>query len=365
MMEIWFWQLIISPHTANLAVALSKLGHRVIYVAEQEMTPDRAAQGWVAPELQGVNIEWMGNIKDVESLVLSSSPDSIHICQGMRSNGLISNAQRELSKRGIKNIVLMETVNDTGWRGVIKRIVYRNLLKASKNLPVKYLAIGHRTREWLIARGAQPANVVSFSYFLSPFTSKNTSRATGPFRFLYVGRMVPLKRVEWVLDCVSNFEADSCELWLVGSGEDEGKLKLHASKKISNNKVIWYGGMSMSKVFDVMSQVDCLLLPSFHDGWGAVASEAMIAGTPVICSDSCGVAGVVGDSGFGGVFPRDDRVKMELLMREQLERGPINEESRVSLKKWATCLTVDAGAKYLLKIITHESNEELNPPWKI
>ena len=46
-MRIYFWQRIISPHMVGLAVELANRGIRVTYVAEFEMSADRARQGGV------------------------------------------------------------------------------------------------------------------------------------------------------------------------------------------------------------------------------------------------------------------------------------------------------------------------------
>jgi len=43
--EIWIWQGIISPHMMGLAVALTKRGCEVTYVAESEMREDRRRSG--------------------------------------------------------------------------------------------------------------------------------------------------------------------------------------------------------------------------------------------------------------------------------------------------------------------------------
>ena len=58
----------------------------------------------------------------------------------------------------------------------------------------------------------------------------------------------------------------------------------------------------MSEVYQFINVADCLVLPSKHDGWGTVVSEALISGVPAICSDTCGVAEVVKLSNYGGVF---------------------------------------------------------------
>ena len=58
----------------------------------------------------------------------------------------------------------------------------------------------------------------------------------------------------------------------------------------------------MSKISEIINQVDCLSASSYHDGWGAVVSEALLIGIPVICSDTCGSSVIVKASGFGGIF---------------------------------------------------------------
>ena len=49
----------------------------------------------------------------------------------------------------------------------------------------------------------------------------------------------------------------------------------------------------MSKIGNTIYQADNLVLPSSHDGWGAVTTEALMVGTPVICSDTCGSSLIV------------------------------------------------------------------------
>ena len=76
-----------------------------------------------------------------------------------------------------------------------------------------------------------------------------------------------------------------------------------------------------------------------------------MVGTPVICSDACGVAGVVSASGKGGVFPVNDRVRLVQLLGDQLAQGSLSEKARSQLATWATCLGSDAGAAYLENIL--------------
>ena len=105
---------------------------------------------------------------------------------------------------------------------------------------------------------------------------------------------------------------NNIELWIVGDGPE--KENLYSRAKLSlQNQITWFGTVQMSKIPNIMNQADCLVLPSKHDGWGAVASEALMLGIPVICSSSCGASSIVKSSGFGGVFFSNNKNSLMVL----------------------------------------------------
>lgn len=353
---------------AHLAVSLAQLGCKVTYVAESEMTADRTDQGWKAPELPGVKLEWASSDMAVRQLIQAAAPDSIHVCQGVRANGRVAVAQRVLTERGLRQWVVMETVDDSGWRGIVKRLEYGRLFRAQRNILQGVLTMGHQTADWVAARGVPSQRIFPFAYFLpkSPLTPRHLNRTHGPFRFLFVGRMITLKRVDWLINSLAALKCDSFELWLVGGGEDEPALRELANQNL-DSRVRWLGSFPMLQVPSIMAQADCLVLPSIHDGWGAVASEALMVGTPVICSDACGVAGVVRASGVGGVFPVNNSAALHTLLDAQLTKGIVDYAARSSLKEWASCIGADAGAKYLQKILIsppEHQYKKIISPWE-
>jgi len=107
------------------------------------------------------------------------------------------------------------------------------------------------------------------------------------------------------------------------------------------------------------------VLPSRHDGWGAVVSEALMAGTPVVCSDSCGSAGVVRASGQGGVFRSGDREALLSMLKQVIAKGRLPSTDKLSLASWAESLGESAGAAYLLQILDHVVGHiaRPSPPW--
>jgi glycosyltransferase involved in cell wall biosynthesis len=356
MCEVWFWQLIISPHMSDLAVALAGLGVKVTYVAEAEITEDRLSQGWSAKALPGVTLKFADSDEAVAQLVQSAPLDAVHICQGVRANARVGLAQRSIAARGLAQWVVMETVNDKGLVGALKRLLYQRLLGAQRDRFEGVLATGYRTPDWVVARGIDRERVFPFAYFLpNSVALTEVARAGGAYRFLFVGRLIPLKRVDWLIDALSELCDHQFELWIVGAGEAEHLLRAQAEKSLAG-RVRWFGQLPLVEVPSVMVQADCLVLPSIHDGWGAVASEALMTGTRVISSEACGVADVVRASGVGGVFPTASRRALKALLLEQLLIGPVTALERRRVGVWASCLSASSGAAYLKEILTNNKS---------
>lgn len=369
MCEIWFWQCIVSPHMAGLAAALASRGCKVTYVAAAPMSNDRIQQGWSIPALPGVRLVYAVDRPTVQQVIASAPLTAVHICQGIRGNRWVSAAQRALTARGLRQWVLMETVDDSGWRGALRRLEYRRLFMQKRQQVQNVLAIGHRTPDWVAARGVPPGKVFPFAYFLpdADLALACSQREPGPFRFVFVGRLIPIKRVDWLITALVGLVSRPFELWIVGAGPEESALRALASRGLAE-RVRWLGKLPLTAVPAVMAQADCLVLPSVHDGWGAVASEALMVGTPVICSDACGAAGVVQASGCGGVFPYMDRQALATALGTQLARGCRGLEARHQLASWAQCLGANAGARYLLEMLAcreRASVERPVPPWAV
>ena len=368
MFDVWFWQSIVSPHMAHLCEELVKMGCKVTYVAERTITSDRVDLGWSSLELQGVKLECASGVGAMLQLVESSTQDSIHVCQGIRANESIGAAQRAMAARGLRQWIVMETVEDSGWRGFVKRFEYSRLFWLRLSSLQGVLTIGHRTAGWVAARGVRSDRIYRFAYFLldekMPLVV-DSRRKPGPFRLIFVGQLISRKRVDRLVNALSELTYYPFELCIVGSGAEEPALRLLAESKLGS-RVRWLGTLPLPEVTAVMLQADCLVLPSAHDGWGAVISEALMVGTPVICSDACGAAGVVKASGFGGVFCCDNGDELQVMLEEQLKSGPVNKESRKGLASWAVALGAEKGARYLINIFDYIANggSRPMPPWE-
>ena len=351
----------------GLAEALAKRGHEVTYVAEQPMSEDRAKQGWRPPRADAITLRMAPDAAAAAGLVAEAPEASIHICQGFRGNGVVGRARIALDARGSRQWVVMETVEERGWAGsAVKRLEYARLVRSWRHRIEGVLAIGHATPEWLIARGMPAERIAPFAYFLPepPASTCPELPMDSPYRVLFVGRLISLKRVHDLIDALARVAGHAFELAIVGAGPLEAELRLRAKSRLGD-RVVWLGQRPMNEISAIMAQADCLVLPSRNDGWGAVVSEALMSGTPAICSNRCGAAGVVRASGVGGVFNTGDVEGLAQLLEAMIVRGKPLEAERTRLRRWALCLGADRGADYLSTILDRTSGavHRTAPPW--
>ena len=94
-------------------------------------------------------------------------------------------------------------------------------------------------------------------------------------------------------------------------------------------------------------------------GWGAIASEALLVGTPVFCSNSCGSSVAVKASKVRGVLVFEDLKSLTKILHKQYKIGKIFIKQRKIIYKWAKCLDENSGAKYLDLIFNRGTLEKL------
>lgn len=106
-------------------------------------------------------------------------------------------------------------------------------------------------------------------------------------RFLFVGRYVPVKGLDLLIDAYQSYRQQVDNPWgftCAGMGE----LKSELAKVEGINDVGFTDPRDLPELY---RSHGALLLPSYHEPWGVVIAEAMGCGLPVIASEACG-AGV-------------------------------------------------------------------------
>lgn len=370
-LELVIWQTIVSIHQAALVSALASIPRvKVTYVAGEIIDEDRRALGWLAPSLGAASLVIVDSASAVEKLVAQFPDQAIHICQGIRGNGLVGIAEKYLRKRRARIVIQIETVDDYNLAGVPKRIVYALRLRQAVAWADSILAIGERTPIWFADRGFPKSRIFPFAYFLGLPTEADTTlsevRDDRPFQIAFVGSFIPLKRLDLLIRALAELGGESnYQLTVVGTGPLEDEWKRRAVERLGA-RVVWRGLLPAIEIPRFLASVDCLVLPSRHEGWGAVVSESLLVGTPAICSSRCGSAEAVRCSRAGGVFRSGDRDALAECLLCAMKRGVGRTQERAHLADWARrSLGGPAGASYLIEILRHcfEGGKRPVPPW--
>ena len=365
--QIWFWQGMLSPHMGSLAASLAELGYKVIFVVNQILSEERLNQGWEYAKLGKAKLKLAKSKNAAIRLAEQAPKHSIHFCQGLRGNGLVNDIQKILRKRHLRHWTMLEKINDEGWKGKVRRVLYRVLFFYWRNYLEGVLAFGQGTKNWIVERGINKGKIYSFAYFLKEpkiiklLESSKKKIKNSKFRYIFVGQLIKRKNVDMLIKAIASIKLKEIELWIVGDGPEK-KFLYALANSLLPGQVSWLGTLSMSKVPEVIFQADTLVLPSHHDGWGAVTSEALMVGTPVICSKFCGSSIVVKASGVGGIFLENNLESLSNILYNQYKTGKLSINQRKKIAKWARCLSAKSGAKYLDQIL--KNKKPINAPWE-
>ena len=107
------------------------------------------------------------------------------------------------------------------------------------------------------------------------------------FNFLYVGRLVKSKNVEFLLRTFKKFFSNKdAVLRIVGSGYLDNYLR----KEYASDRIIFVGKKIGKELICEYQNASVLVCPSIFEPWGLVVNEALSSGTPVIASKHVGAS---------------------------------------------------------------------------
>jgi glycosyltransferase involved in cell wall biosynthesis len=134
---------------------------------------------------------------------------------------------------------------------------------------------------------------------------------------LFLGRLVSKKSPDLMLEVFSEWTQRATgerKSVLVLAGPDEGDgfrrhLEEIAARRKLNGKVIFTGPLYGDAKWAAYRDADVFVLPSQNENFGNTAAEAIASGTPVLVTDRCGIAPLVG--GRAGLVVPHERGALE------------------------------------------------------
>lgn len=249
--------------------------------------------GWVA---RG-RLWW--NLTGLEDLIDGLGPDVVHVHSEVWGR-LVAQAlhtEAPVAAHGAENVSL-----DHGGR--IEAVIRRRLAGRNAARLAGYASWNSEGVDLMERSGLRPGvpTVVAPAIVPDPAPYLDTElpeRTAEEVRVGYLGRLVPEKGVQWLIDALDS--VPRARLVVAGSGPYEQQLRRQAVRRGVDAEFI--GPVGGDKVPATIADMDVVVVPSLErPGWaeqfGRVVCEAMLVGVPVVSSDSGSLSAVVGDGGI-------------------------------------------------------------------
>ncbi|WP_366182399.1 glycosyltransferase family 4 protein [Flavobacterium ovatum] len=172
-------------------------------------------------------------------------------------------------------------------------------------------------------------------------------------QFVFLGRLVSDKGADLAikaLSIINNSNRTSYSLSIIGSGEEEIKLKKLVKILNLENIVTFFGSMQGEALVNTLNRHEFLLVPSvWEEPFGIVALEGMACGCLPIVSDGGGLPDAVGKAGM--IFKRGDVDDMVKKMLKLLKDPLLTATLRNEMPKHLTLHTSEIVASKYLQLL--------------
>ena len=167
-----------------------------------------------------------------------------------------------------------------------------------------YFASGENAKQYFLKYGADENKIYIHTFselenddvLKKPLTAEEKARIRQTIKLptdkkiaIAVGRFIPLKRYDKLIEAWKNMPDDYMLLLIGGGSEEAVYRRIICEYHIEN--VILHSFIPKEMLFDYYKAADIFVHPTSYDVWGLVVNEAMACGLPIVVSDHC-VAGL-------------------------------------------------------------------------
>lgn len=161
----------------------------------------------------------------------------------------------------------------------LHRLVLR--LASSIIVPSNYL------KDFLVsAHGISASKICVIPNAVEISSDATTKRSKDPHKLVYVGRLVPWKHVDQIIEAVSLArKTKSWNLTIVGDGVERSNLENLVNKLHAESWVTFMGKCSKTQTLQEIASAERLVLYSSYEGQPHALIEAMLLKTTIIASN--------------------------------------------------------------------------------
>ena len=224
-------------------------------------------------------------------------------------------------------VVLVHHVHREQWPVVFGRVAARvgwwleSWVAPRVNRRCQYVAVSQVTRSELVELGVDPARIRVVHNGTSPARPTAAGRAAVP-TIAVLGRVVPHKRVELVLEAAAALRAEvpGLKVEVAGDGYWLPRLRERVAELGLEDVVELHGFVSEQAKADLLARAWVHAVPSVKEGWGLSVVEAGTHGTPSVAFRAAGgLAESIVDGRTGLLV--DDEAGLRSALRDVLEHA--------------------------------------------
>ena len=234
-------------------------------------------------------IKNIANIWTVYKLIKKIKPDLVHTAAAEANfHGIVA-----AKLAGVKTIIGEEIgiPNHSSTAQKIFKLVYK--------LADKVVGVSLSVKNHLVAINEIPESKGEVIYNPVSVPKQFPKNPSDQFQIVYVGRLEVVKNVESLIKAFANSNTNA-HLTIVGDGRERSSLEELSSTLNLKSKITFQGFSSEPSKY--LSNADLFVLPSFSEGFGIAAAEAMFLKIPVLCSNVGGIPEFVKDGENGWLF---------------------------------------------------------------
>ena len=329
----------------------------VILGVEQDLPPERAAQGWHKTSHKHLNVVDISNPANHAALTAHATAASLHVFSGFFSHPLVWAGFRRLAPTPARLAIFSEAPEQPWQTGWLKRLRGRVIAARWARRFAFVLAIGGVGCEFFSRIGFPKEKIVPFGYFLdvSPLAEPSSDRASDAVvRFVSAGQLIQRKGIDLLLRACGELPETGWRLDCYGDGPERRRLEQVVRTLGLADRVAFHGVVSNDAVRAALAEADCAVLPSRFDGWGTLVNESLAAGTPVICTAACGAAVLATDEQSGRVVPAGQVAPLTAALAAAMARGSAQQQTRIAINaKAMQHASADQAARRFMEAAFH------------
>lgn len=364
-MEFFFWQNTNSIHQSSFLKAIAKSGNVVTLIVTEPLSERRLRMGWSEPLLENVNVIDISREKknDWQSIIESNcSLSTLHIFSGIDAFPGVQKALDCAVNKKCNVAVLSEPMDSRGWKGKL-RLLRGYWHKSKYNRKISFLlGIGDKAVFQFHRWGFHESKVFPWAYTVEEGNATLPESSGDTFSLVFVGSLIKRKGYDLLiaaLEIIKDRVDFNVDFYCVDDANRE-EARLVQSQSSLGERLRLLNFLPNEEMRTKIADYDLLVLPSRHDGWGAVINEALTAGTPVLVSKNCGASTFVNkaDAKLGEVIEDYTSEGIARQLEKAIKTGKISDGHRKYIQNWALKhISGEALASYFIEICKYSLGE--------